>query len=180
MSSNTTQNRIECMLFVAGDPVSIVDLSRVLGIDSGEVRSILQQMEQQYYLEGRGIQLLTTDQSVQLISNPNYIADIEQLLQPDQTKGATQSILETLAIIAYRQPVTRADIEQVRGVRCEYAVSQLQKMGLIQVTGRKDCIGKPQLFGTTDKFLRKFGIHSLSEMPDFMRHSTESEPEPSV
>ncbi len=74
-------------------------------------------------------------------------------------------MLETLAIVAYRQPVTRAEIESVRGVRCEYAVTQLQKLNLIQAVGRKDVIGKPMLYATTDDFLRKFGLHNLSELP---------------
>lgn len=80
-------------------------------------------------------------------------------------------MLETLAVVAYRQPVTRADIEAVRGVRCEYAVSQLQKLGLIAAVGRKDAVGKPTLFGTTDRFLRHFGLHSLEELPEFSRFS---------
>ena len=80
-------------------------------------------------------------------------------------------LLETLAIVAYRQPVTRADIEAVRGVRCEYAVTQLQKLGLIVQVGRRDTVGKPALFGTTDQFLRQFGLHSLEELPEFLRFS---------
>ncbi len=168
----TLFNRIECMLFVAGEPVAIAALSEVLEVSGSELRSILYKMECTYRDEGRGIQLLTTDETVQLVSNREYIADVERLLQPDQVKSVSQSILETLAIIAYRQPVTRADIEAVRGVRCEYAVTQLQKLGLIEMVGRKDTIGKPMLFGTTDKFLRRFGLHNLSELPDYMRHSS--------
>jgi segregation and condensation protein B len=86
-------------------------------------------------------------------------------LQPEQKKNISQSILETLAVVAYKQPVTRAEIESVRGVRCEYAVSQLQKLGLISAVGRKDVIGKPMLYATTDTFLHKFGLHNLSELP---------------
>ena len=77
----------------------------------------------------------------------------------------SDSMMETLSVIAYRQPVTRADIEAVRGVRCEYSVSQLLKQGFICELGRKDCVGRPMLFGTTDAFLRKFGLHSLDELP---------------
>ena len=88
-------------------------------------------------------------------------------------------MLETLAIVAYRQPVTRAEIENVRGVRCEYAVTQLQKLGLIQAVGRKDVIGKPMLYGTTDAFLRKFGLHNLSELPPLpLEESKEDEVQP--
>ena len=90
---------------------------------------------------------------------------VERLLQPEQKKNVSQSMLETLAIVAYRQPVTRAEIESVRGVRCEYAITQLQKLGMITAVGRKDVIGKPMLYATTDSFLRKFGMHNLSELP---------------
>ncbi|MDD3401074.1 MAG: SMC-Scp complex subunit ScpB [Eubacteriales bacterium] len=178
--NTTMHNRIECMLFVAGEPVTVLALSEVLGVSENEMRSMLYQMECSYRDEGRGIQLLATDDTVQLTSNRAYVDDVEQLLQPDQVKSVSQSILETLAIVAYRQPVTRADIEAVRGVRCEYAVTQLLKLGLIEMVGRKDTIGKPMLFGTTDKFLHRFGIHNLSELPDYLRHSIPDEQEESI
>lgn len=108
---------------------------------------------------------MTTDDTVQLVSNRDYITYVETLLQPEQKKSVSQSILETLAVVAYKQPCTRAEIEAVRGVRCEYAVGQLQKLGLIAAVGRKDVIGKPMLYATTDTFLHKFGLHNLSELP---------------
>ena len=86
-------------------------------------------------------------------------------MQPVQSKSFSQSMLETLSVIAYRQPVTKADIEAVRGVRCEYAVGQLMKLGMIRELGRKNVVGRPMLLGTTDAFLRHFGIRSLSELP---------------
>ena len=95
----------------------------------------------------------------------DWVAECEALLQPEQKRNVSQSILETLAVIAYKQPCTRSEIEAVRGVRCEYAVSQLQKLGLIAAVGRKDVIGKPMLYATTDTFLHKFGLHNLSELP---------------
>ena len=127
---------VECMLFVAGEPVNVRDLQRALD-----------------------------DDTAQRVSNSDYIEYVEALLQPEQKKSVSQSIMETLAVIAYKQPVTRAEIEAVRGVRCEYAVSQLQKLGLIAAVGRKDVIGKPMLYATTDTFLHKFGLHNLSELP---------------
>lgn len=166
-------HKIECLLFVAGDPVAITELARVLDLPMPKMRAILAQMEQQYLLEGRGIQLLATNDTAQLVSNRDYIEEVKQLLNPDETKSVSQSLLETLAVIAYRQPVTRSDVERVRGVRCDYAVTQLQKLGLIVEVGRKDVVGHPTLFGTTDKFLRQFGIHSVEEMPNFMHYSQE-------
>ena len=167
-------HRIECMLFVAGDPVAIAELARVLDMPTAEVRKLLSGMEKAYREAGRGVQLLVTNDTAQLMSNRAYVSDVRALLQPDEVRNVSQSLLETLAIIAYRQPVTRADVERVRGVRCDYATSQLVKLGLIQEVGRKDAVGRPVLFGTTDRFLRQFGIHSVEEMPEFLRYSQES------
>ena len=164
-------DRIECMLFVAGDPVPVTEIARVLELPEKEARALLTEMERSYREAGRGLRPLITEETAQLISNPNYVRDIEELLQPERTRSVSQSMLETLAIVAYRQPVTRADIEAVRGVRCEYAVTQLQKLGLIVQVGRRDTVGKPALFGTTDRFLRQFGLHSLEELPEFLRFS---------
>lgn len=163
--------KIECMLFVAGDPVPFTELARVLELPTKQIRALLTQMEAVCRQEGRGILPLVTDETVQLVSNRDYFESVEKLLQPEQKKNVSQSLLETLAVIAYRQPVTRADVERVRGVRCDYAVSQLLKLGLISEVGRKDVVGRPVLFGTTDRFLRQFGIHSVEEMPDFLRYS---------
>ena len=166
-------HKIECMLFVAGDPVAITELARVLDLPMPKTRSLLSEMEYSYRVEGRGVQLLVTHDTAQLVSNRDYIEEVKQLVNPDETKSVSQSLLETLAVIAYRQPVTRADVERVRGVRCDYAVTQLQKLGLIVEVGRKDVVGHPTLFGTTDKFLRQFGIHTVDEMPNFQHYSQE-------
>ena len=171
--NQTIYHKIECLLFVAGDPVAITELARVLDLPMPKMRLTLAQMEQHYLLEGRGIQLLVTHDTAQFVSNRDYIEEVKQLLNPDETKSVSQSLLETLAVIAYRQPVTRSDVERVRGVRCDYAVTQLQKLNLIVEVGRKDVVGHPTLFGTTDKFLRQFGIHSVEEMPNFMHYSQE-------
>ena len=156
---------VECLLFVAGEPVLITEIARVLEQDEAATKALLYEMETAYRDEGRGICLLATDDTAQLISNRDYIQYVEALLQPEQKKNVSQSILETLAVVAYKQPVTRAEIEAVRGVRCEYTIGQLQKLGLIAAVGRKDVVGKPMLYATTDAFLHKFGLHNLSELP---------------
>lgn len=161
----TKASILECMLFVAGEPVLITELARALESETDSVLKLLKEMETAYQTEQRGIVLLVTDETAQMLSNRLYIDYVERLLQPEQKKNISQSILETLAIIAYRQPVTRAEIENVRGVRCEYSIAQLQKLGMIQSVGRKDVLGKPMLYGTTDAFLRKFGLHTLAELP---------------
>lgn len=172
-SEQVLRHKIECMLFVAGDPVAIAELARVLDLSTPNTRTLLSEMEYSYRVEGRGVQLLVTHDTAQLVSNRDYIEEVKQLVNPDETKNVSQSLLETLAVIAYRQPVTRADVERVRGVRCDYAVTQLQKLGLIVEVGRKDVVGHPTLFGTTDKFLRQFGIHAVDEMPNFLHYSQE-------
>ena len=163
---------IECILFVAGDPVAIGELSRSLLMDEMAMRETLQHMQTAYAREGRGILPYMTDETVQLVSNKNYIKYVEQVLQPLQTKSFSQSMLETLSIIAYRQPVTRSDIEAVRGVRCDYSVLQLLNLGMIRELGRKDCVGRPMLFGTTDQFLRQFGLSGIQDLPDFKQYSS--------
>lgn len=158
---------IECILFVSGEPVSLVQLQRALDMTGIEMNAVIHQMEELYRTEERGVQLYITEDTVQLVSNRKYAGYVEELLQPAQTKSFSQAMLETLSIIAYRQPVTRSDIEAVRGVRCDYSVSQLLKLGLIQEMGRKDSVGRPMTFGTTDAFLRQFGIHSIEELPEY-------------
>jgi len=167
----------ECLLFVAGEPVLITELARAMEIDTAAAKQLLYEMENTYRDEQRGILLLVTDETAQLMSNRAYIDAVERLVQPEQRKSVSQSMLETLAIVAYRQPVTRAEIESIRGVRCEYAVTQLQKLNLIAAVGRKDVIGKPMLYATTDDFLRKFGMHNLSELPPLLIEDPEGSEE---
>jgi len=160
-----TYNIIECALFVAGEPVPIIELARILNISADDTRLLLAAMERTYREECRGVLPLVTQESAQLVSNADYASYVEELFVPGETRAVSQSMMETLAVVAYRQPVTRAEIEGARGVRCEYAVAQLLKMGLIETVGRKETVGKPILYGTTDRFLRKFAIHDLSELP---------------
>ena len=165
MEYNERFGAIECILVVSGDPVPIIELQRAIGVTDIEMEHIIRSMEELYKKEKRGVQLFITPETMQLVSNKEYAKYVEELVQPVQAKSFSQAMLETLSVIAYRQPVTRADIEAVRGVRCEYAVSQLMKMGMIRELGRKNVVGRPMLLGTTDAFLRHFGIRSLNELP---------------
>ena len=165
MEYNERFGAIECILFVSGDPVPIIELQRAIGVTDIEMEHIIRSMEELYKKEKRGVQLFITPETMQLVSNKEYAKYVEELVQPVQAKSFSQAMLETLSVIAYRQPVTRADIEAVRGVRCEYAVSQLMKMGMIRELSRKNVVGRPMLLGTTDAFLRHFGIRSLNELP---------------
>ena len=165
MEYNERFGAIECILVVSGDPVPIIELQRAIGVTDIEMEHIIRSMDELYKKEKRGVQLFITPETMQLVSNKEYAKYVEELVQPVQAKSFSQAMLETLSVIAYRQPVTRADIEAVRGVRCEYAVSQLMKMGMIRELGRKNVVGRPMLLGTTDAFLRHFGIRSLNELP---------------
>ncbi|MBO4563229.1 MAG: SMC-Scp complex subunit ScpB [Clostridia bacterium] len=156
---------LESVLFVTGEPIPKAEIARVFGLSQLELNSLLVEAESEYEANGRGIRLFVTDETVQLVTNPEYNDWLVKLLSPPQEKNLSDSMMETLSVIAYRQPVTRADIEAVRGVRCEYAVSQLLKQGFIKELGRKDVVGRPMLFGTTDAFLRRFGLHSIEELP---------------
>lgn len=163
---------IECILFVSGDPVSILELQRTLDMTDIELRPLLYEMQKQYKDRNSGILLMLTEETAQFRSNKEYAGYVEELLQPAQQKTFSQTLLETLAIIAYRQPVTRADVETIRGVRCEYAISQLQKINMIQTVGRKDTVGKPALYGTTDAFLRHFNLQMVNELPNYEAYSS--------
>ncbi|MBO4849032.1 MAG: SMC-Scp complex subunit ScpB [Clostridia bacterium] len=156
---------LESVLFVMGEPIPKAEIMRVFGLSQLELNTLLVNAESEYESNERGIRLFSTDETVQLVTAPDYNDWLVKLLSPPQEKNLSDSMMETLSVIAYRQPVTRADIEAVRGVRCEYAVSQLLKQGFIRELGRKEVVGRPMLFGTTDAFLRRFGLHSIEELP---------------
>lgn len=156
---------IESILYVSGEPISIVELQRVFDMTALEMRSTLESLAQLAIEQQRGTRLFVTEDTVQLVTNPEFDQWLIKLLAPPEEKTLSDSMMETLSVIAYRQPVTRADIEAVRGVKCDYSVSQLLKQGFIRELGRKDCVGRPMMFGTTDAFLRRFGLHSIEELP---------------
>lgn len=157
--------RIEAILFVSGEAVHVEDLARALGVSKAETEQVLNALRDEYDFAQRGFVLRRFGTQVQLTTRPLYAPDVVRLLQPVQKQSLSQAVMETLAVIAYKQPVTRAEIEQVRGVKCDYSVQSLSAKGLIAEVGRKDAIGRPILYGTTEKFLQHFGIASLEELP---------------
>ena len=158
-------HKIECMLFVAGDPVAITELARVLDLPMPKTRNLLSEMEYSYRVEGRGVQLLVTHDTAQLVSNRDYIEEVKQLVNPDETKNVSQSLLETLAVIAYRQPVTRSRIAAVRGVNVDGVMRTLVARGLTVECGTDPDTGG-MLYRTTELFLERLGLTSLDELPD--------------
>lgn len=173
---------IEAILYVAGEPVEQEALRMALEVTPIEVEQALQTLGSALDFERRGIRLLRFGKSVQLSTRPDYAAYVERLLQPVQRQNLTQAAMETLAVVAYRQPATRGDVEAVRGVKCDYSVQSLVNKGLIAEAGKRDTLGKPTLFVTTDAFLRHFGIASLAELPqvDFGAPQSAATPEEKI
>ncbi len=136
---------IEAILFVAGEPVNVREIQRALDVTEDETRQAIDALDSDYSYHRRGITLKRFGQH--------------------QKQSLSQSALETLAVVAYKQPVTRLEIEAVRGVKCDYSVQSLVNKGLIEEVGRKEALGRPILYGTTDKFLSHFGLSSLDQLP---------------
>ncbi len=156
---------IEAILFAAGDSIPIDRLSLMLGTPEDEVSLIARELAEKYEREGRGMRVLRLDDRLQMCSAPEYAPYITRALEQRKPPMLSQPALETLAVVAYFQPVTRAYIDQVRGVDSSYTVGVLAERGLIEVCGKLDVPGRPSLFRTTDVFLRTMGIENLSELP---------------
>ena len=163
--AGTIKGRIEAILFVAGDAVPVRDLARALRISEKELDAVLIELKDDYDYEQRGFLIKRFGNNVQLATRPLYSEDVVRLLQPVQQQSLSQAAMETLAVVADRQPVTRAEVEQIRGVKCDYSLQSLMLKGMIEEAGRKDTIGRPILYRTTDKFLSHFGIRNLEELP---------------
>ena len=156
---------IEAILFVAGEPVNVSELAHALDMTVSELSPVLDDMKAAYDRDARGLRLNRFGMSVQLATRPDYAPYIERLLQPVQKQSLTQAAMETLSIIAYRQPITKSEIEAVRGVKCDYSVTSLMNKGLIEEVGRRESLGRPILYGTTEEFLSHFGIETLDDLP---------------
>ena len=156
---------IESILFISGTQVAIADIAEKLEVTDKEVLKAAEVLKEKYSKDS-GIQLLTFNKKLQFCSNPENADYVSAVLNPIKEKELSKSMLEVAAIIAYKQPVTRIDLEEIRG-NSEYAVQKLLELGVIEPVGRKDAVGKPVLFGTTDKFLKRFQISSLDELPDY-------------
>lgn len=158
-------NVLEALLFVSGDGIAVSDICSYLELQKSEVNAAVKRLQKKYG-GASGIHIIVYNGKLQLASNPDYADVLSTILNPIREKALSTPAMETLSIIAYRQPVTRLDIEHIRGVNCDYALQALLKNNLIEIVGRKDALGKPLLFGTTEMFLKKFGIEDLSQLPD--------------
>lgn len=156
---------LEALLFACSEPIPVVELARILGVTAPLVEEALDTLSTEYKNPARGFQLDRVAGGIRLVSKPEYAPLVMELLRPVRGGGLSQAALETLAIIAYKQPVTRADIEAVRGVRAEAALGSLIERDLVEECGRKEAPGRPILYRTTPRFLIEFGLSSLKELP---------------
>jgi len=156
---------IEAILFVSGDPVFIGDIASNLEIAQLDVEHAVEHIQKKYDEQHSGVRLHRFGKHIQLKTRECYAPYVEKMLQPIQRQSLSNAALETLAVVAYRQPVTRLDVEMVRGVKCDYSLQSLVNKNLIEVCGRKDTLGRPFLYRTTDEFLSHFGISSIEELP---------------
>ncbi|MCM1100131.1 MAG: SMC-Scp complex subunit ScpB [Clostridium sp.] len=157
---------IEAVLFTMGESVEVSRLAEVIEEDVKTTKAILKEMEERYEQEDRGIALTRLDSAVQLCTKASMYEHLIKIAKAPRRMSLTDTVLETLSIIAYKQPVTRVEIEKVRGVSCDHAINKLLEYDLITELGRLDAPGRPLLFGTTEQFLRCFGVKSLEELPE--------------
>ena len=157
---------LEAILFTMGESVEVDRLAAVIEEDKKTTRQLLVEMKEEYDSKGGGITLMELEDSYQMCTRAEMYEYLIKIAKTPRKYVLTDTLLETLSIIAYKQPITRAEIEKIRGVSCDHAVNRLVEFGLIAEVGRMDAPGRPLLFGTTEEFLRSFGVKSLEELPE--------------
>lgn len=162
----TLISAIESLLFVTGDPLAIRDIAKILECDVYYISEIMKEMVEKYDRDQeRGIKLITLNGLYQFVTKTSNSEYVQKLLKKNVRQSLSQASLESLSIIAYKQPITRVEIDEIRGVKSESAIQKLIEKGLIEETGRLEVPGRPILFGTTDEFLRHFALGDLKELP---------------
>lgn len=156
---------VEAILFAAGDSVENERLAEAFELDKQEMNDILKRMALRYEEADRGIRLVELNGAWQLCTKTEYYEELIRVVKQPKKTVLTDVLLETLSIVAYKQPVTRLEVEKIRGVKSDHAVNKLVEYGLIEEVGRMDAPGRPILFGTTEEFLRRFGVGSVGELP---------------
>ena len=156
---------VEAILFAAGDSVENERLAEALELDKQEMNDILKRMALRYEEADRGIRLVELSGAWQLCTKTEHYEELIRVVKQPKKTLLTDVLLETLSIVAYKQPVTRLEVEKIRGVKSDHAVNKLVEYGLIEEVGRMDAPGRPILFGTTEEFLRRFGVNSVGDLP---------------
>lgn len=166
---------IESLLYVTGEPLQLKDISIILELDEKVVTEILNEMVNDYEGKDRGISLISINGAYQFVTKHENSDYIQKLLKKNRRQSLSQASIESLAIIAYKQPITRIDIDEIRGVKSESALQKLSEKGLIKDIGRLEVPGRPILYGTTDEFLRQFGLKTLKELPSLDLYASEDD-----
>lgn len=169
MELNYITGAVESILFASGEPIERKKLAEVLEIEVERVDMIVDELRESYKNENRGFEILKLDNTYQMCSSPYYGEITKKALDHRRNTPLSNAALEILSIVAYNQPVTKAYVEQIRGVDCFYGINALVEKGLIEEKGRMDAPGRPWLYGTTADFLRCFGLQSLDQLPELPR-----------
>lgn len=157
---------VESLLFISGEAVPLTAIAQTIEMDKATAKAIIHTLADKYENESRGIRIVEINGAYQMCTAAECFEYIRNMYKSPNRQGLTQALLETLAIIAYKQPITRAQIEEIRGVSAEHAVSKLVEKKLVCEVGRMDSPGKPIMFGTTNEFLRYFGFKNIAELPE--------------
>lgn len=165
-SKKTMKAAFESMMFVWGGPLDVKAAAEIFNINWKEAYDYFVELQEEYSKDERGIRVREVNKSFQFVTAQENAEYIERLCTPVKQRKLTQSALEVLAIIAYKQPVTKGEIEAIRGIKCDRIIDGLQKKDLVGEVGRSTGVGRPILYGTTDAFLKHFGFKNLKELPD--------------
>lgn len=176
-SKNIHFSIIESLLFAAGDPLRLKEIAAIIDLSSEETRRLIEGLSKEYEKKERGIKIINFNDEYQLVTKSENSIYLQKLLNTNVRQSLSQASLETLAIIAYKQPITRIEIDEIRGVKSDSAVATLVEKELIKDAGRKDVLGRPILYVTTKEFLIHFDLSSLNEMPVLEDLSTSMESE---
>ena len=178
---------IEAVLFTMGESVELEKIANAIELDKKETKEIIEALQLKYENEKRGIAIMELEGSYQMCTRNEMYEYLIRIAKQPKKRVLTDVLLETLSIIAYKQPITKAEIEKIRGVSSDHAVSKLVEYNLVHEVGRLDAPGRPMLFGTTEEFLRSFGVHSIDELPvlnddlvEEFKHQAEEEVEMNV
>lgn len=172
---NKIKSQIESILFASGEPLTLNELSNYLEEKAEVIEQVIHEMEDDYNDKSRGIKIIFIKGKVQLVTKPQNSEIIEKLLKKNKRQSLSQASIESLAIIAYKQPITRIDIDEIRGVKSESAISKLIEKDLIKEVGRLEVPGRPILYGTTEEFLRQFELKDLKDLPPIDSYDSEEE-----
>ena len=165
-SNKTMKSALETMMFIWGEPLEVKDAAEVLEADKNVIRGLFRELQAEYEQEGRGIRICEVDDAFGFVTLAENDMFLKKLCTPVRVRRLSQAALEVLAIIAYRQPVTRSEIDSIRGIKSERVIDGLIDKGLIEISGRSEGVGRPLIYATTKEFLKKFGFSSLKDLPE--------------